>query len=155
MPSLAPPKSRRTPSKPSRAKKPPVLGRLSAALARVKAGLKKDFHLTVKAAATVIGAHCNVSSSSLATSMYRSKIRNGQAPLHHGNQALAKREEDRPLVLVLAFDTAPILLRNEQVLDAVHKGLKDRAPQAEFAGSESGTPSSSAPPTPRAPKPPG
>src|SRR3989338_2748049 len=80
MPSRAPPKSRRPPSIPSRAKKTPVLGRLSAALARVKAGLKKDFHLTVKAAAAVIGAHCNVSSSSLATSMYRSKIRNGQIP---------------------------------------------------------------------------
>ena len=68
---------------------------------------------------------------------------------------MAKRGEDRPLVLVLAFDTAPIPLRNEQVLDAVHKGLKDRAPKAEFAGSESGTPSSPAPPTPRASKPPG
>lgn len=106
MPSRAPRKSRRTPSKPSRAKKTPVLGRLSAARARVKAEVKKGTYKTVKHAATVIATDFEVSPSSLATSMSRSKNRDEDELHHNRNHALNKKEEDMLLAFVLAFDSA-------------------------------------------------
>src|SRR3989338_4946326 len=104
MPSRAPRKSRRTPSKPSRAKKTPVLGRLSAARARVKAALRKGTYKTAKHAATFTAADFGVSPSSLTTSMSRSKNRSETKLLHHGHQVLTKEEENMLLAFVLAFD---------------------------------------------------